>query len=124
MAEPAPDRPPVIRLDRSELSPEEHFRAVVRDHRRAPAPRRARTVARSRLTFALGFSALEGAAVCATLQRYCHGSGLSLLVQERVSRRDAVLEGEAVGEASAVLRLEGWLRAHCRAGELRVTPVR
>ncbi|MDP9400486.1 MAG: hypothetical protein M3P39_05975 [Actinomycetota bacterium] len=62
MAEPAPDRPPVIRLDRSELSPEEHFRAVVRDHRRAPAPRRARTVARSRLTFALGFSALEGAA--------------------------------------------------------------
>ncbi len=77
-----------------------------------------------RLTFALGFSALEGAAVCATLQRYCHGSGLSLLVQERVSRRDAVLEGEAVGEASAVSRLEGWLRAHCRAGELRVTPVR
>lgn len=124
MAEPAPDRPPVIRLDRSELSPEEHFRAVVRDHRRAPAtapgPHRRPLAPDLRP----GLLRARGRRVCATLQRYCHGSGLSLLVQERVSRRDAVLEGEAVGEASAVSRLEGWLRAHCRAGELRVTPVR
>lgn len=96
----------------------------MREFRRPPAPRRSRVVARSRLTFSLRFSALEGAAVSANLQRYCRESALSLSVQERVSRKGALLEGEAAGEAAAIARLEGWLRAHCRDGGLTVTPVR
>ena len=123
MAEPAPHRPRVVRLDRSELSPEEHFRSVVREFRRPPAPRRARAVARSRLSFGLRLSALEGAAVSANLQRYCRQAGLSLSVREQVSRRRAVLAGEAVGAAPAVGRLERWLRAHCDDADVAVTPL-
>ena len=95
----------------------------MRDFRRPPAPRRSRAVARSRLTFSLRFSALEGAAVSANLQRYCRESGLSLSVRERVSAKDALLEGEAAGEAPAISRLEAWLRGHRRDGRLVVTPM-
>ena len=96
----------------------------MRDFRRPPAPRRPRVGARSRLTFRLRFSALEGAAVCAHLERYCRDAALSLSVGQQVSRRHAVLEGEAIGEEAAVARLERWLRGNCRDGELAVTPLR
>ncbi len=98
-----------IRIDRSELSPEERVHEILRESMPAPRPPAARPGSdRGRYTFAFSFSGVDGAATAAELERYCRDGRIALPLDEEWNRTQSVLRGEATGARSALQQLHRW----------------